>query len=49
MRSLFAVFVFVMGTVSAVPGQAAETEFPPYTGGEFKALYDYAGPRSFPI
>lgn len=48
MRSLFAAFVFVMGTVSAVPGQAAETEFPTYTGGEFKALYDYAVAKVLP-
>jgi hypothetical protein len=42
MRSLLAVVVFVIGTVSAVPVQAAEEEFPSYTGDEFKALYDNA-------
>ena len=42
MRSLVALVAFVIGTVGAVPVQAAEEEFPSYTGDEFKALYDHA-------
>ncbi|HWL50427.1 MAG TPA: M15 family metallopeptidase, partial [Acidimicrobiia bacterium] len=42
MRSLFALVVFVIGTVFAVPAQAVEEELPTYRGDEFKAMYDYA-------